>query len=78
MAKTEYNPNNAIAVKMFSATAGILIDSIEYGIDDYVRYTFIAFGDVASHHKAKIRYGAKKTTFRTSIGTMDLNDFVKV
>lgn len=80
MTKTEYNPRNALAVKSISSCASVLIDVINevdcHG-DDIIRYTIMGCGNV-SHHKAKIRYGARKTTFRTPLGTMDLNDFMRI
>ena len=65
--KKEYEGKQPIAVYPTCNWGGIEILDILYGIEDYVVYRF-NYGKPKELHKAKIRYGANHSSFKTSAG----------
>lgn len=63
----QYKEKKPVAVFGMTNCGGIEIMDILYGIDDYVVYRW-NFGTPTEVHKAKINYGSKHDSFRTSAG----------
>lgn len=62
-----YRNKPVVAVYPLSNWGGIEILDILYGISDFVIYRF-NFGEPQEAHRAKIRYGANHSSFRTTAG----------
>lgn len=75
MTKQEYSERKPVAVYPMSNWGGIEILGVE---DEYVYYRF-NFGEPTEAHRAKINYGVKHHSFRTSAGySVRLDECVRV